>query len=210
MSEKTTRPQTQTQPKIDPPDIAHHLRVAAGAYESAADRIADAITGAMAILPDHERNEFRRARIAAGEMLAAQAGQARMLADLFQPLRCFLHAGDGDTLIFEPAGVPADASDDEVREAAAKVRALQSGLRGRHADLVRDCLVAGKVDRPAIPEGRAVAACDHELTTAIAAARGVPTDDHAACENEGSLQHTPRTETWIGNERVNRRVGGGA
>lgn len=167
--------------------------MAAGAYESAADRITDVITGAMAILPDHERNEFRRARIAAGEMLAAQAGQARMLADLFQPLRCFLHAGDGDTLIFGPAGVPADASDDEVREAAAKVRALRAGV----------------VDRPAEPKKFLPDAGHNELHTELAAPP-VPTDDHAACENDGSLQHTPHAPaTWIGNEQFNRRVVGG-
>lgn len=57
-------------------------------------------------------------------------------------------------------------------------------------------LVAGKVNRPAVPEGRDTHATDIEFTTDIA----------GAGENDGSLQHTPTT--WVGNELVNRQVGG--
>lgn len=61
---------------------------------------------------------------------------------------------------------------------------------------IRERLVAGRVSRPAVPEGRYTPATDVELTTAIA----------TGGDNDGSLQHTPTT--WIGNEQVNHQVGG--
>lgn len=67
-------------------------------------------------------------------------------------------------------------------------------------------LAAAVVNKPAEPPKFSRDAGHNELHTDLAAPP-VPTDDHAACDNAGSLQHTPTT--WIGNEQVNREVGGG-
>lgn len=81
-------------------------------------------------------------------------------------------------------------------EGAALLASERSERLRRSVELFR----AAKVEKPAIPAGRNPAACENELATAIS---GVAADD-----NDGSLQHTPTT--WIGNEQVNREIGGAA
>lgn len=233
MSEKTTRPQTQTQPKIDPSDIAHHLRVAADKYHELARTLLEEMNEAIGALPAEQKAAYRATRESLAKLFDDQASDALRLAEIFDLAR-EIEFVLSRSMRRDDACTLAEAAPDS---------AISGG------NLIRDRLVAGKVDRPAIPGGRDTPASDHELTTAIAAAGrtccvclepipdghgvpcppgsdldgcwwcdrhggGVPRIDHAACdnppeENRGSLQHTPTTPTtWIGNEQLNRQVGG--
>lgn len=84
------------------------------------------------------------------------------------------------------------------------VAAVES-IASENARKVReDRLAAGKVGRPAEPAKFSRDAGHNELSTAVAA----PACGCASCaeDNFGSPQHTPTT--WIGNEQVNRPLGG--
>jgi len=193
----TENRRAQTHQTIDPSDIAHHLRVAADKYHEHARVLLEDMNEAIQALPDERKPAYRHTREDLAKLFDDQASDALRLAEIFDLAR---------EIEFVP---PRSMCRDDACTLAEA--APDSAISG--GNLIRDRLVAGKVDRPAIPGGRDTPASDHELTTAIAAAGRVPTDDHAACEhpldtNQGSLQHTP--STWIGNEQVNRRVGGEA
>lgn len=230
----TENRRAQTHQTIDPSDIAHHLRVAADKYHEHARVLLEDMNEAIQALPDERKPAYRHTREDLAKLFDDQASDALRLAEMFDDATT-------DTLAGVPVILYGTCDPEAARNLAEAARALDSAFDG--GNLIRDRLVAGEVDLPAIPGGRAVAACDHELTTAIAAAdgstggdlctrcgapidhnephvecdacrAGVPTDDHAACEhpldtNQGSLQHTPTTPTtWIGNEQLNRQVGG--
>lgn len=181
MSDQIARQTTSTNPKIDPQDVAHHLRVAADKYHELSRHLLEQMNEAVGAVADEQKPAFRHTRESLAKLFDEQASDAIRLALLFE-----------DTDAAELVAALESIASGNARAAA------QNKIRR-----VRVTLVAGKVDRPAIPEGRDTPASDHELTTAIAAAV-----DPTACENEGSLQHTP--SIWIGNEQVNRRVGGEA
>lgn len=145
--------------------------MAADKYHENARLLLEQLSEMVASVSDGQKATFRGTREALAKLFDEQASDALRLALLFE-----------DT------------------DAAELVAALESIANGNARAVAEDkirririTLVAGRVDRPAIPEGRATPACDHELMAAVAT---VPTADHAACENDGSLQHTPTT--WIG------------
>lgn len=202
----TENRRVKTDQAIDPSDIAHHLRVAADKYHELARNLIEQMNEAIGALPDPQKASIRQGRESLAKLFDDHASDALRQAKMFDDATT-------DTLAGVPVILYGTCDPEAARNLAEASRALDSAFAG--GNLIRDRLVAGKVDRPAIPGGRDTPASDHELTTAIAAA-GVPTDDHAACENphddnRGSQQHTPHAPaTWIGNEQVNRRVGGEA
>ncbi len=215
----SSRNQDRHATRVDPSDVAHHLRVAADKYHENARILLEDMNGAIQALPSEQKPAYRQTREALAKIFDDQASDALRLAHLFDGIEgCELNAALASI------------------ESANARKAAQESIAQR----VCDRLFAGKVNRPAVPEGRHAPASDHELMTAIGAAEapdggdlctrcgapidhgdphlecdtcraGVPTTDHTACENEGSLQHTPTAPTtWIGNEQVNHQVGGEA
>lgn len=155
--------------RIDPSSVAHHLRVAADKYYELTRQLLDQMNEAIGAVTAEQKPSYRQARESLAKLFDEQAADAGRLAHLFDDI-----------------------------DQAELVAALES-IASANARKVRESrLVAAKVDRAAIPEGRATPACDNELLAAV----------NSAGENDGSLQHTPTT--WEGNEQFNRRVGGGA
>ena len=174
----TENRRAQTHQTIDPSDIAHHLRVAADKYHELARTLLEDMNEAIQALPDERKPAYRHTREALAKLFDDQASDAMRLALLFDDL-----------------------------EACELQAALDSIEDGNARKVKQDRLAAGTVGKPAEPPKFSRDAGHNELHTDLAAPP-VPTDDHAACGNHGSLQHTP--SVWIGNEQFNRRLVGGA
>lgn len=175
MSDQIARQTTSTNPKIDPQEVAHHLRVAADKYHENARLLLEQMSEMVASVADEQKATFRGSRESLAKLFDEQASDALRLAHLFDDI-------------------------DQVELAAA----LESIASANARKVREDRLAAGKVGRPAEPAKFSRDAGHNELSTAVAA----PACGCASCaeENYGSPQHTPTT--WVGNELVNRQVGG--
>jgi len=217
----SSRNQDRQATRVDPSEIAHHLRVAADKYHENAQLLLEQMHAAIGAVSEDQKPAFRTARENLAKLFNEQASDAIRLAVMFDGVSAEdIELGEDDQVV----GMWFGASHDE-RAVAATTRGARSGTPKSSKDKISDIrtkLVAGQVDRPAVPEGRATPACDNELMAAVNSSGGdlcsrcgAPIDHnepHTECdecragENDGSLQHTPTT--WVGNELVNRPIGG--
>lgn len=97
MSEQTTRPQAQTNQKIDPSSVAHHLRVAADKYHENARLLLEQMNAAIGALPSEQKPAFRAMRESLAKQFDQQASDALAWAQIFEA------AGEVE---FVPADLP--------------------------------------------------------------------------------------------------------
>ncbi|MFO0833698.1 MAG: hypothetical protein U0638_01905 [Phycisphaerales bacterium] len=182
----SSRNQDRHATRVDPSDVAHHLRVAADKYHELARHLLEQMNEAVAAVPDYRKNSIREGRESLAKLFGEQASDALRLANLFDDI-------DQVELL---------AALDWIAKANAKALAIEDARKARER------LAAGTVGRPAEPAKFSPDAGHNELGTAVAAAGTSPACGCASCaeENFGSPQHTPTT--WVGNELVNRQVGG--